>query len=408
MEIIMHRRDFIRLAGGGAVLAATVPLSGCNGGFPADTVTAWAGPGDDPDPRRWALAHAILAPNSHNRQPWLVDLRQPQTIVLHVDRERLLPETDPWFRQIMVSQGTFLEILVLALRQRGIEPQVQLFPDGEPGARQVDDRPVARITWPAGAASAARDPLFAQVLRRHTAKVAYDTSRPVAQATLDTLRASGGAPAVSGASGTSGVPSVAFGGTVDPQRLGPLRQLCLDAAKVELLTPRTVMESLRLTRVGPEEIRRHRDGISLNAPMPRLMAAAGLFDRSQPPAEGSAGYKAMLQRFEEHSLSAMGFVWLSTPWAVDAAAGRTRSAEVAAGRAYLRLHLKATELGLQMHPLSQAPQEFAEMKPFYDQMHQLLLGRPATQEVVQMLCRVGYCADQPHTPRRELASFMRA
>jgi hypothetical protein len=81
---------------------------------------------------------------------------------------------------------------------------------------------------------------------------------------------------------------------------------------------------------------------------------------------------------------------------------------VAAGRAYLRLHLKATELGLQMHPLSQAPQEFAEMKPYYDQMHQLLLGRPATQEVVQMLCRVGYCADQPHTPRRELASFMRA
>jgi hypothetical protein len=402
MEIIMHRRDFIRLAGGGAVLAATVPLSGCNGGFPADTVTAWAGPGDDPDPRRWALAHAILAPNSHNRQPWLVDLRQPQTIVLHVDRERLLPETDPWFRQIMVSQGTFLEILVLALRQRGIEPQVQLFPDGEPGARQVDDRPVARISWPPGATGAVRDPLFAQVLRRHTAKVAYDTSRPVAPATLDTLRASAVAPGGSGAAG------VTFGGTVDPQRLAPLRQLCVDAAKVELLTPRTIMESQRLTRVGPEEIRRHRDGISLNAPMPRLMAAAGLFDRSQPPAEGSAGYKAMLQRFEEHGQTAMGFVWLSTPWAVDAAAGRTRSAEVAAGRAYLRLHLKATELGLQMHPLSQAPQEFAEMKPFYDQMHQMLLGRPATQEVVQMLCRVGYCADQPHTPRRELASFMRA
>jgi hypothetical protein len=48
------------------------------------------------------------------------------------------------------------------------------------------------------------------------------------------------------------------------------------------------------------------------------------------------------------------------------------------------------------------------MKPLYDQMHQLLLGRPAAQEVVQMLCRVGYCVDQQHTPRRELASFVRA
>lgn len=402
----MDRRAFIRLVGGGSVAVAALPLAGCAGGFPAETVAAWAGPGAEPDLRRWALAHAILAPNSHNRQPWLVDLREPQALTLYVDRERSLPETDPWFRQIMVSQGTFLETLVLALRERGIEPAVQLFPQGEPGARTLDDRPVARLSWPAGVAvaapvptsspsAAAPDPLFRQVLQRRTAKVAYDTTRPVAPDVLDALRAS------------ASLPGVAFGATVDPQRLPALRTLCLESARVELLTPRTVMESQRLTRVGPAEIRQHRDGISINAPLPRLLAAAGLFDRSQPPAEGSAAFKAMLQRYEDHSRSAMGFVWLSTPFAADTAAGRTRSAEVQAGRAYQRLHLKATELGLQMHPMSQAPQEFAEMKPWYDRLHEALLGQPATQQVVQMFCRVGYSAVPPPAPRRALESFMR-
>ena len=144
----MQRRSFIRLAGGGVFAAATAAaVSGCSDAYPTQAIEAWRGPGPQSDLRRWAVAHAILAPNSHNRQPWLVDLREPDAITLHVDRERLLPMTDPWFRQVIVSQGTFIESLVLALRERGQAARVQLFPQGEFKPRAVDDRPVARITW---------------------------------------------------------------------------------------------------------------------------------------------------------------------------------------------------------------------------------------------------------------------
>ena len=68
--------------------------------------------------------------------------------------------------------------------------------------------------------------------------------------------------------------------------------------------------------------------------------------------------------------------------------------------------LRATALGLQMHPMSQAPQEFDEMKPWYDRLHQTLLGKPAQLETVQMFCRIGYCAEQQHTPRRALDGFL--
>jgi hypothetical protein len=109
----------------------------------------------------------------------------------------------------------------------------------------------------------------------------------------------------------------------------------------------------------------------------------------------------MMERFESHSRSAMGFVWLST------AGDGGRSAEVRAGRAFMRMQLKATELGLQVHPMSQAIQEFAEMRPVYDRLHGLLLGRPAAEETVQMFCRIGYAPAQQHTPRRGVEAIVR-
>jgi hypothetical protein len=58
--------------------------------------------------------------------------------------------------------------------------------------------------------------------------------------------------------------------------------------------------------------------------------------------------------------------------------------------------------------MSQAPQEFAEMKPWHDELHRLTVGRPAGEEVVQMFARLGYAAAQPNTPRRPLQGFVRA
>jgi nitroreductase len=393
----MQRRHFIRLVGGGVMTATGGLLGACSSQYPADAVAAWQGPRGDIELRRWALGHALLAPSSHNRQPWQVDLREPDAITLYVDRERLLPETDPWFRQIVVSQGTFLELLVIALRERGIEPTVALFPEGEFAACGLDDRPVARGGWSGAAAAPARDPLFAQILRRHTAKVDYDPERPVAPAVLDRLARA--LPAGAG---------VRFGGTVDPARLPALRQLCADAAVVELGTERTVMESIRLLRVGPAEIAAHRDGLAVNTPMLRALDAVGLFDRRHPPAADDAAFKNMLARFEGYSRSAAGFVWLATPPPSGAAHGTGRRGEVESGRAYMRLQLEATALGLQMHPMSQAIQEFTEMKPLYERLHRLTVDQPAERETVQMFCRIGYCSDQQHTPRRDVDAIIRA
>jgi nitroreductase len=329
------------------------------------------------------LAYAITAPNPHNLQPWTADLRDKDVITIRTDRTRVLPHTDPFGRQILIGHGAFLELLLMALAERGFGADVTMWPEGELDAslKNWDERPIARVRLLPGAKA---DALFAQILKRHTVKSDYDMSRPVSGEVLAAVMASADAERF----------GLKTGGTVDPARLDLLRQLCWQSAQVELLTPRTVMESMALTRVGPAEILEHRDGISLNDLPIRMINALGLFDRSQPPAKGSQAEKTMLS----------GFVWVS--------GANQRSDQVDAGRAYVRLQLKATELGLGVHPMSQALQEFAEMAPHYAKAHQLMLGLPAPARpqdaTVQMFCRIGY-AQTPAlaTPRRPMTAFVR-
>jgi hypothetical protein len=379
----MQRRAFVQLVGGGVVGAA---LAGCSPAMPPEAVAAWQGPGSEPDLRRWLLGHAILAPHSHNLQSWLVDLRTPGEIVLRCDRTRLLPETDPFGRQILMSHGTFLELLDLAARERGQRAEITLFPEGEFGPDRIDDRPVARVLLRADA-GVARDPLFAQILHRRTNRNAYDAARPVPDIAWQALSA-----AVQ-------QDGLQFGHTAaaDPQ-LQAHRDIANEAWRIEMVTPRAMLETFRVLRVGADEIARHRDGLSLTDPLVVALARLGLFDRSQAPAPDSRVTRQQIDDFRRKIASTPAFLWLLSR-------GNGRAAQVAAGRAYARVQLAATAQGLALHPLQQALQEYPEQRSTYAAIHQLLQAPPATH-TVQMWARVGFADAVGPAPRRGVDALL--
>lgn len=383
------RRQFIRLAGGGAVLAATGGLAGCGSEMPDVAVQAWRQAGAaQADTRRFMLAHALLAPNPHNIQPWIADLREAGKIHLLCDGERLLPETDPFGRQILIGCGAFVELAVIAAAQRGLGVQVDLFPDGAPAADKLPaGARVATLTLGA-AGSASPDPLFAQIPRRHTRKTAYDSARQVPEALVGTWQAAAQALGLKA------------GLVAGESAMAPVRKIAREAFVIETTTARTWLESAKLMRIGPDAIAKHRDGISLNDPFVRMVHGVGLFDPMKVPAQGTSDFKRVLDRWTPFETGS-GYLWLTS-------ADSARTAQVNAGRAYVRQHLQATAAGVDMHPLSQALQEFPEMRGPYEAVHKLLGVEPG-RGAVQMLARVGF-ATKPAgpTPRRDLSSMIRA
>lgn len=377
----MQRRSVLRVAAGGVIAAAAVPLAGCSSALPEEAIAAWHGPVEETDPRRWMLAHAILAPHSHNLQSWLVDLSVPDEITLHVDRARLLPETDPFSRQMMMSQGTFLELLDQAARQRGQRADIALFPDGFPSTSE-DGRPTAHVRL-RGDPVVRPDPLFAQVFRRHTNRQPYEPRLPAADA-LQSIARSTQSPGLH-----AGITTPEDAGAIAQQR-----QIAKDAWRIEVTTARTMLESLKVLRIGPREVARHRDGLTANGPMVRVIDALGLFDRTRAPAPDSFAAKVQIDDFDRAIDSTQAFYWLMTD-------GNDRATQVNAGRAWVRAQLAATAAGLSMQPLSQALQEYPEVQAPYGAIHELL-GASASGKTVQMWARLGYGPAVGPSPRRGL------
>ena len=393
----MQRRNFLRIAGGGSIAAATLgagALSGCSANWmPPEAVEAWRGPGHDAstgaDVRRWLLSYAILAPHSHNLQSWVVDLRTPGEIVLSCDLQRLLPQTDPLSRQIMMSHGTFLELLDLAARERGLRADITLFPQGAFGPDKLDTRPVAHIRLVPDAALG-KDPLFGQILLRHTNRSAYDVGRPVTPAAWQAMQ-------------DAVLPHkfrLGHAGVEQADALSRHRKLALQAWQIELATPRTIMESYDVLRVGAGEIAAHRDGLSNLDPMVVLLNRLGLFDRSKAPSPDDYATTSQIRDFGQKLDSTPGFLWLVSD-------GNERITQVNAGRAYARVQLAATAQGLAMQPLSQALQEYPEQARPYADIH-ALCGASLPGQTVQMWARVGYAPSVEPAPRRRLQDFILA
>ena len=369
-----------------ALLAATPFAASCGGNIP-DYAAGWRAPGaGETDPRRFALAHAILAPNPHNTQPWQVELRGEDEMLLYCDLDRRLPFTDPLDRQITMGFGCFLELYRIAAAQQGRLAEIAPFPEGEPEGR-LDARPLAHVRFNP-VANAAPDSLFAHITARRTNRNDYDLARTPNEELVRQV----------GTDAWPGGVQIIGWATTSPQ-VAPIRDLVWRAFDREMRTRGAQEETYRWLRFGAEERARHRDGLYIDVPVPGVLRALGMLNEETVVNPDSSANRKVAEEWKRKAETAPAFMWLTTP--DDAPTTR-----LMAGMAYARMNLAATAAGLAMHPWSQALQEYEEMADLYAEAKALLDA--SADQTVQMLVRVGYAEPVEPAARRDMADFVRA
>jgi nitroreductase len=331
------------------------------------------------DVRLRLLARAILAPSALNKQPWWVDLRG-EGILVHADRRRLSPAADPGGRLTMQSTGTFLEFLALAASAEGYAHDVSLFPRGlVPTLDDLDRYPVAAVTLRRDG-GVPKDPLFDAIPVRHTNRFEF-SGPPLVEKEERALRT---------AAGTTSATVRLFTGPAD---VATVAAVVAEAVRRETESFTMYAEAMGMLRFSAEEMERLRDGFDLTS---YGIRGAGLLltrlfqDRNDVFTDAFRERHLELARRAAFSARAYGLI--STP-------GETRGDDVDAGRAFARVHLAATALGLALQPVG-AVLRFEETRDRLTRLAGAGDGEP------QLLFRLGRAPDAPRTPRRPVKQII--
>lgn len=127
------------------------------------------------------IRYAILAPSSHNTQPWLFKIAE-DAVEIYADRTRALPVCDPDDRELIISCGAAVFHMRVALRHFGHRGVIDILP------KPHDPDLLARISFgDAYEPMPEEQHLFRAILKRRTNRSRFE-DRPVPDALLVDLQ----------------------------------------------------------------------------------------------------------------------------------------------------------------------------------------------------------------------------
>jgi nitroreductase len=315
-------------------------------------------PADDSWEARSAflLRYAVLAPSSHNTQPWRFRLHD-DAVDIFADETRWLRSADADRRELYISVGCALENLLIAGEHFGLEAEIAWFPT--PG----DPWWVARLNWRhAPANSFWRAPeWFAAITARHTNRQDF-AIQPLPEALKQALDES----------------------LADPN----VRLTLLEDAEVRDAVEALIVEADARLFADPDW--RKELGYWLSK---GVFGTGWLMSRVASLAvtyldmgKGVARHDA--DRFEHAAV--IGCLQLQEVSPLR---------QVQAGQSFERLFLAATHHGIQLQPMNQ----ILQLPALRDRLARLLDAEPAS---TQLMFRLGRADDEGHSPRRPLGDVL--
>jgi len=318
---------------------------------------AFPSQGDEADKLAFLVRYAVLAPSSHNTQPWRFTVGERE-IRIYVDRSRWLKVADSDQRELYVSLGCALENLLLAADHFGYGFATTYLPEGE-----ASDLAVVVELRPNGEACRCRpEELFDAIPERRTNHNVFD-AQPL------------------------------------PQEVWKRLQACDDGDEV----------SLRLT--DDPAIKREVDQMIVEADAIQFADPAWREELGTWLGRGVFGTPWLMSKVSQLAVTYLNLgsgtakkdseLLMSAPvLAVIDSAEDDRESQIKAGQLFQRAALTAATLGVRVHPMSQIL-EIPELKA---RVAELI---PAGSGTPQHTFRLGFGEPEGEpTPRRPLGEVM--
>lgn len=304
------------------------------------------------------LRYAVLAPSSHNTQPWRFRIAGSELLVSG-DRDRWLKVADRDRRELFISLGCALENLLVAAEHFGFGTDVTYDPSGGRDLLAA----VVRLV-PGGPPSGLRgEDLFRAIGVRHTNHRTYAAR------------------------------------ALPPQVTARLRACCVPG------------EGVALFLTGDPEIKRRVHGLVVHADAVQFADPAWRKELGYWIGQGAFGAPWLVAKVSQLAVTHLDLgqktaradsqALLSAPLVgVISSTRNDREAQVRAGQLFERICLTATHLGVALQPMSQIVQ-LADAKAALASLLPGDLGSP------QQPFRLGYAEpEKEHTPRRRLEEVL--
>jgi hypothetical protein len=267
------------------------------------------------------VAESMLSPSVHNTQPARWRLVSDAAIELSCDPRAAVPVADPSGHDLLLSCGTALEGMSIALSRHKLAAELELLGD------RIDGTTIARVRI-GGPGTA--DPLCDAVARRFTCRRGF---APLASADVERLQTwAAGQPSVHLVTGRERIREIA---------------LLNDALSADVFRdPAFRAELLHWCRLSPSHPRWNHDGLNADA-----MSLGRLEARMMPVALSRPVFRLLkLVGMDKHlsaectkTETAAAVVFLSVP---------TAASPVQAGRNHYRMCLSLAKIGFSTWPMS--------------------------------------------------------
>ncbi len=337
---------------------------------------------------RRLIAAASLASSPHNSQPWRFSASENE-ILLHADFTRSLGAMDPFQREMFIGLGCALENIAIAAPGAGYAAEIALLPDAKAGL-------VARIALTPADALPHRLERF--IARRRTDRGSYDVARPVDAGVLRLLQGE-----FSGGSFGSLPFDLVFLARGSAQEAS-FAELTLQATRDIVHDAKMSRDSARWYRHDQRVIDQRRDGLTLQTQ--GFAPGFTTLLRLLPQASERTAHIAWLRNMRVVQLATaaqIGIVVVPQDRFLDDATA------LQVGRAWQRLHLAATELGLSCQPLSQIPERISRERQLgaAPKMQRAVERKFSLNGALPTFCfRMGYpTREAPHSPRRDVGTM---